>query len=70
MTFAQRRNHLTTHFSERIPVVERSIYVCMNIYIYIYIERERERERARNTKKTAFIRSKFRDKYISRRVHF
>ena len=44
MTFAQRRNHLTTHFSERIPVVERSIYVCMNIYIYIYIERERERE--------------------------
>jgi len=25
MTFAQRRNHLTTHFSERIPVVKRRI---------------------------------------------
>jgi len=24
MTFAQRRNRLTTHFSERIPVVKRS----------------------------------------------
>jgi len=23
MTFAQRRNRLTTHFSERIPVVKR-----------------------------------------------
>jgi hypothetical protein len=27
MTFAQRRNRLTTHFSERIPVVKRRIYV-------------------------------------------
>jgi hypothetical protein len=27
MTFAQRRNHLTTHFSERIPVVKRRITV-------------------------------------------
>ena len=26
-TFAQRRNRLTTHFSERIPVVKRRIYV-------------------------------------------
>ena len=26
-TFAQRRNRLTTHFSERIPVVKRSISV-------------------------------------------
>jgi len=25
MTFAQRRNRLTTHFSERIPVVQRRI---------------------------------------------
>jgi len=25
MTFAQRRNRLTTHFSERIPVVKRRI---------------------------------------------
>jgi len=25
MTLAQRRNHLTTHFSERIPVVKRHI---------------------------------------------
>jgi len=27
MTFAQRRNCLTTHFSERIPVVKRRISV-------------------------------------------
>jgi len=27
MTFAQRRNHLTTHFSERIPVVKRHMTV-------------------------------------------
>jgi len=27
MTFAQRRNHLTTHFSQRIPVVKRRISV-------------------------------------------
>jgi len=27
MTFAQRRNPPTTHFSERIPVVERRISV-------------------------------------------
>ena len=26
MSFAQRRNRLTTHFSERIPVVKR--YIC------------------------------------------
>jgi len=25
MTFAQRRNRLTTHFSERIPVAKRRI---------------------------------------------
>ena len=33
MTFAQRRNRLTTHFSERIPVVKRRISVqssCSN----------------------------------------
>jgi len=30
MTFAQRRNHLTTHFSERIPVVKRRISVFTN----------------------------------------
>jgi len=29
MTFAQRQNRLTTHFSERIPVVKRRISVCM-----------------------------------------
>jgi len=27
MTFAQRPNRLTTHFSERIPVVKRHISV-------------------------------------------
>jgi len=27
MTFAQRRNRLTTHFSERIPVFKRRISV-------------------------------------------
>jgi hypothetical protein len=29
MTFAQRRNRLTTYFSERIPVVERRISVSL-----------------------------------------
>jgi hypothetical protein len=32
MTFAQRRNRLTTHFSERIAVVEWRL----TVYIYIY----------------------------------
>jgi hypothetical protein len=34
MTFAQRRNRLTTHFSELIPVVKRriSVYVHSNVY--------------------------------------
>jgi len=27
MTFAQRRNRLTTHFSERIPVVKQRVTV-------------------------------------------
>ena len=27
MTFAQRRNRLTTHFSERIPVVKRRVAI-------------------------------------------
>jgi len=31
MTFAQRRNRLTTHFSERIPVVMRHISVFVSI---------------------------------------
>jgi len=25
MTFSRRRNHVTTHFSERIPVVKRRV---------------------------------------------
>jgi hypothetical protein len=42
MTFAQRRNSLTTHFSESIPVVNRGISVyllgtirmlCMCVYV-------------------------------------
>jgi len=32
MTFAQRRNRLTTHFSERIPVVKRPISVQCHTY--------------------------------------
>jgi len=33
MTFAQRRNRLTTHFSERMPVVKRriSVLLCTSI---------------------------------------
>jgi len=31
MTFAQRRNRLTTHFSERIPVVKRRISVVTEV---------------------------------------
>jgi len=30
--FAQRRNRLTTHYSERIPVVKRRISVLKNPY--------------------------------------
>jgi len=29
MMFAQRRNRLTTHFSERIPVVKRGMIVLL-----------------------------------------
>ena len=31
MTFAQRLNRLTTHFSERIPVVKRLIFVLQSV---------------------------------------
>jgi hypothetical protein len=44
MTFAQRRNRLTTHFSERNPVVKRRmkcaralVCVCVCIHRHIYI---------------------------------
>jgi len=33
MTFAQRRNRLTTHFSERIPVVKRRISVIKLFFL-------------------------------------
>ena len=39
MTFAQRRNRLTTHFSERIPVVKRRISL---ITCYVMPERGAE----------------------------
>jgi len=44
MTFAQRRNRLTTHFSERIPVVKRHLTMCtyltyMNRRCYQIIKR-------------------------------
>ena len=32
MAFAQRRNRLTTHFSERIPVIK----LCISVYSYTY----------------------------------
>jgi len=31
MTFAQRRNRLTTHFSECIPVVKRRMSVSLTV---------------------------------------
>jgi len=31
MTFVQRRNRLTTHFSERIPVVKRRKSIHQNL---------------------------------------
>ena len=36
MTFAQRRNRVTTHFSERIPVVKRriSVYVFCEAVLF------------------------------------
>jgi len=36
VTFAQRRNRLTTHFSGRIPVVWQRISVCVYMYMHIY----------------------------------
>jgi len=39
MTFAQRRNSLTTHFSERIPVVKRRISVVVVAILY-YVLRD------------------------------
>jgi len=38
MTFAHRRNRLTTHFSERIPVVKRRTSVLIYI-LKIYVGR-------------------------------
>jgi len=32
MTFPQRINRLTMHFSERIPVVKRRMTVCYRFY--------------------------------------
>ena len=40
MTFAQRRNPLTTHFSERIPVVKRRVSV-----LTCYVTQERRAEK-------------------------
>jgi len=34
MTFAQRRNRITTHFSERIPVVKRRISVFLKVCMH------------------------------------
>jgi len=39
MTFAQRRSRLTTHFSERIPVVKRRISVfapALNMWCVVF----------------------------------
>jgi hypothetical protein len=32
MTFAQRQNRLTTHFSESIPAINRSISVVLTVW--------------------------------------
>jgi len=47
MTFAQRQNRLTTHFSERIPVVKRHISVYKYPWLFFSanrVSRERENE--------------------------
>jgi len=31
MIFTQRQNHLTTHFSERIPVIKRHMTVLVTL---------------------------------------
>jgi len=36
MTFAQRRNRLTTHFSERIPVFKRRMNVSWYVGTEVY----------------------------------
>ena len=36
MTYGQRRNRLTTHFSERNPFAKRRISVCVYMHIYMY----------------------------------
>jgi len=38
MTFAQRRNRLTTHFSERIPVVKRRISLYDPVQYMLYLD--------------------------------
>jgi len=37
MTFAQRRNCLTTHFSESVPVVKRRISVCVCVCVCLCV---------------------------------
>jgi len=39
MTFARRRSHLMTHFSERIPVVKRRISVMKDTELVMQIKR-------------------------------
>jgi len=53
MTFAQRRNRLTTHFSERIPVVKRRTSVLI-IYPIEYNTLGAINGEARKFKSTAF----------------
>jgi len=43
MTFAQRRNRLTTHFSERIPVVKRRISVFLKVNKELNYKRKPDR---------------------------
>jgi len=43
MMFAQRRNRLTTHFSERIPIVKRRMTVFYNsrhfqLYLHVFLQ--------------------------------
>ena len=43
MTFAQRRSRLTTHFSERIPVVNRRMTVLLKVNKQLQYKRKPDR---------------------------
>ena len=66
MTFAQRRNRLTTHFSERIPVVKRRLSVLHKFRTYVTLRHHRRLRKSwlRNSHSIRPIKWRTIDRYV------